>query len=130
MKQEETISEAHHLIESVFEFGLFGILGALLEEQVAVLGEQFGRLGRRVGLARDGVAVDELAAGLVEAGHEAGVVAEGRHDERVVLFVHVQDGGDVDLGVGVRRLAAAFDGRQALRCDVLLEARPQLRQAL
>ena len=47
---------------------------------------------------------------LVQRRHEARVVVEGRHDQGVVLLMHVQDGLDVHLGV----LKETGDSRQSL----------------
>lgn len=100
----------------------------LLQQRVAVSGQQLGRLAGRLSHPGDGVVVDEATARLrrththtraggsgtllglqppapagvthlVESSHEAGVVVEGRHDQGVVLLVHVQGGLHVHLGV-------------------------------
>ena len=87
------------MVECVLQLCLLGVLAALLEQVITVLGEELGALGGRVGRLGDGVVVDELAAGLVEGRDESAVVVEGREHERVVLLVDLEDRGHVQFGV-------------------------------
>lgn len=43
--------------------------------------------------------LQSVVTDLVECGHEAGVVVEGRHDQSVVLLMDVQGGLHVHFGV-------------------------------
>ena len=91
----DVLEDDHDLVERVLQFGLLGIFAGLFQQNITILGQQFGTLAVLVGLAGHTVGVDELAAGLVQGGHEAAVVTEGRHHQGVVLLVYIQDCADV-----------------------------------